>query len=54
MQRINVTVRGLYGEGSQYTPATSIRSPTKSRWVTASQELLKLVGQEVVPEDHRL
>ncbi len=35
LQKINVAVRGLYGEGSQFM-ATSTRSATKSRWVAAN------------------
>ncbi|MEM6364732.1 MAG: protein arginine kinase [Planctomycetota bacterium] len=48
MQRINVTVRGLYGEGSQYTGDFY----QVSNQVTLGHEektLLKMVGEEVVP-----
>ncbi|MCC9600525.1 protein arginine kinase [Stieleria sp. JC731] len=48
MQRINVTVRGLYGEGSQYTGDFYQVSNQVTLGYTES-ELLDLVGKEVAP-----
>ncbi len=49
MQRINVTVRGLYGEGSQYT-GDFYQVSNQITLGHSEQSLLKLVGQEVVPK----
>ncbi|OYP36457.1 protein arginine kinase [Rhodopirellula sp. MGV] len=48
MQRINVTVRGLYGEGSQYTGDFYQVSNQVTLGYTEA-ELLDLVGKEVAP-----
>lgn len=48
MQRINVTVRGLYGEGSQYTGDFYQVSNQVTLGYTES-DLLALVGEEVAP-----
>ncbi|MEM9644857.1 MAG: protein arginine kinase [Planctomycetota bacterium] len=48
MQRINVTVRGLYGEGSQYT-GDFYQVSNQVTLGHSEQDLLKLVGHEVVP-----
>jgi protein arginine kinase len=48
MQRINVTVRGLYGEGSQYT-GDFYQVSNQVTLGHTERELLTMVGQEVVP-----
>lgn len=48
MQKINVTVRGLYGEGSQYT-GDFYQVSNQITLGRSERELLALVGQEVVP-----
>ena len=48
MQRINVTVRGLYGEGSQYT-GDFYQVSNQVTLGHTEKELLEMVGQEVVP-----
>lgn len=48
MQRINVTVRGLYGEGSQYT-GDFYQVSNQVTLGHSEQDLLNLVGREVVP-----
>jgi protein arginine kinase len=48
MQRINVTVRGLYGEGSQYTGDFYQVSNQVTLGYTEA-DLLSLVGEEVAP-----
>ncbi len=48
MQRINVTVRGLYGEGSQYT-GDFYQVSNQITLGRSEQELLGLVGDDVVP-----
>ena len=48
MQRINVTVRGLYGEGSQYT-GDFYQVSNQITLGYSERELLALVGDEVVP-----
>jgi len=48
MQRINVTVRGLYGEGSQYT-GDFYQVSNQVTLGRSEPTLLKMVGDEVVP-----
>ena len=48
MQRINVTVRGLYGEGSQYT-GDFYQVSNQITLGHSERQLLALVGEEVVP-----
>jgi protein arginine kinase len=48
MQRINVTVRGLYGEGSQYT-GDFYQVSNQITLGRSEQELVALVGDDVVP-----
>ncbi|QDV65297.1 protein arginine kinase [Crateriforma conspicua] len=48
MQRINVTVRGLYGEGSQYT-GDFYQVSNQVTLGHSEEDLLKLIGVEVVP-----
>jgi len=48
MQRINVTVRGLYGEGSQYT-GDFYQVSNQVTLGHTEHELLEMVGNEVVP-----
>ena len=48
MQRINVTVRGLYGEGSQYT-GDFYQVSNQITLGHSEEDLVKLVGEEVVP-----
>ncbi|MEM1225187.1 MAG: protein arginine kinase [Planctomycetota bacterium] len=48
MQRINVTVRGLYGEGSQYT-GDFYQVSNQVTLGHSEAKLLKMVGVEVVP-----
>ena len=48
MQRINVTVRGLYGEGSQYT-GDFYQVSNQVTLGHTEEDLVKLVGEEVVP-----
>ena len=48
MQRINVTVRGLYGEGSQYT-GDFYQVSNQITLGHTEEELLALIGDEVVP-----
>lgn len=48
MQRINVTVRGLYGEGSQYT-GDFYQVSNQVTLGHSEESLLSLVGDEVVP-----
>ncbi len=48
MQRINVTVRGLYGEGSQYT-GDFYQVSNQITLGRGERELLSLVGDDVVP-----
>ncbi len=48
MQKINVTVRGLYGEGSQYT-GDFYQVSNQITLGRTERELLGLVGKEVVP-----
>lgn len=49
MQRINVTVRGLYGEGSQYT-GDFYQVSNQITLGHSEADLLSLVGDEVAPE----
>ncbi|TWU36165.1 protein arginine kinase [Novipirellula artificiosorum] len=49
MQRINVTVRGLYGEGSQYS-GDFYQVSNQVTLGHSEQALLSLVGDEVVPQ----
>lgn len=49
MQRINVTVRGLYGEGSQYT-GDFYQVSNQITLGHSEADLLALVGDEVAPE----
>jgi len=49
MQRINVTVRGLYGEGSQYT-GDFYQVSNQITLGHREEKLLELIGDEVVPE----
>ena len=49
MQRINVTVRGLYGEGSQYT-GDFYQVSNQVTLGHSEEALLDLVGNEVVPQ----
>ena len=48
MQRINVTVRGLYGEGSQYS-GDFYQVSNQITLGRSEMELVKLVGGDVVP-----
>ena len=48
MQRINVTVRGLYGEGSQYT-GDFYQVSNQITLGHREQDLVSLVGDDVVP-----
>lgn len=48
MQKINVTVRGLYGEGSQYT-GDFYQVSNQITLGRTERELLGLVGKDVVP-----
>lgn len=48
MQRINVTVRGLYGEGSQYT-GDFYQVSNQITLGHSEQQLVSLVGDNVVP-----
>ena len=48
MQRINVTVRGLYGEGSQYT-GDFYQVSNQITLGRSEEELVGLVGDDVVP-----
>jgi len=48
MQRINVTVRGLYGEGSQYT-GDFYQVSNQITLGHSEQQLVSLVGENVVP-----
>lgn len=48
MQRINVTVRGLYGEGSQYT-GDFYQVSNQITLGHSEEDLVKLVGEDVVP-----
>lgn len=48
MRRINVTVRGLYGEGSQYT-GDFYQVSNQVTLGRSEQELVELVGNNVVP-----
>lgn len=48
MQRINVTVRGLYGEGSQYT-GDFYQVSNQITLGYSEKDLLSLVGDDVVP-----
>ena len=48
MQKINVTVRGLYGEGSQYT-GDFYQVSNQITLGHTERDLLALVGKEVVP-----
>jgi protein arginine kinase len=48
MQRINVTVRGLYGEGSQYT-GDFYQVSNQITLGHSEEKLLELIGDEVVP-----
>jgi protein arginine kinase len=48
MQRINVTVRGLYGEGSQYT-GDFYQVSNQITLGHSEQDLVALVGENVVP-----
>ena len=48
MQRINVTVRGLYGEGSQYT-GDFYQVSNQITLGHCEQDLVSLVGDDVVP-----
>ena len=48
MQRINVTVRGLYGEGSQYT-GDFYQVSNQITLGHSEEKLLELIGEEVVP-----
>ena len=49
MRRINVTVRGLYGEGSQYT-GDFYQVSNQVTLGRSEEELVALVGEKVVPE----
>ena len=49
MQRINMTVRGLYGEGSQYT-GDFYQVSNQVTLGHSEKDLLELVGDEVVPQ----
>jgi protein arginine kinase len=49
MQKINVTVRGLYGEGSQYT-GDFYQVSNQITLGHREEKLLELIGEEVVPE----
>jgi len=49
MQKINVTVRGLYGEGSQYT-GDFYQVSNQVTLGHSEAELLSLVGDKVVPQ----
>ena len=49
MQRINVTVRGLYGEGSQYT-GDFYQVSNQVTLGHSEQDLVELVGEKVVPD----
>ena len=49
MQRINVTVRGLYGEGSQYT-GDFYQVSNQVTLGHSEQDLVELVGSKVVPD----
>ena len=49
MQKINVTVRGLYGEGSQYT-GDFYQVSNQITLGHSESELLSLVGDKVVPQ----
>lgn len=49
MQRINVTVRGLYGEGSQYT-GDFYQVSNQITLGHSEEELVSLVGKSVVPQ----
>ena len=48
MQKINVTVRGLYGEGSQYT-GDFYQVSNQITLGHSEKQLIELVGKEVVP-----
>lgn len=49
MQRINVTVRGLYGEGSQYT-GDFYQVSNQITLGHSEKDLVELVGEKVVPD----
>ena len=49
MQRINVTVRGLYGEGSQYT-GDFYQVSNQVTLGHSEEDLVSLVGEKVVPD----
>ena len=49
MQRINVTVRGLYGEGSQYT-GDFYQVSNQVTLGHSEEDLVALVGDKVVPD----
>ncbi len=49
MQRINVTVRGLYGEGSQYT-GDFYQVSNQVTLGHSEEDLVALVGEKVVPD----
>ncbi|MDA8746355.1 protein arginine kinase [Rubripirellula amarantea] len=49
MQRINVTVRGLYGEGSQYT-GDFYQVSNQVTLGHSEEDLVSLVGDKVVPD----